>query len=187
MAGSWKQPPRPICALCGYDDYVQSAHLGDGLWEHRCSGPQHVDARTWQETVGGSVDELALEGLAQEWGLYDDLPRCLVPGEPMVEYGVVEHRYKELNPACYRALVARYSHTSLGPKNYTASSFIAGALGRLLKRGELEAIFATATGYWSYNGTISYWALPGSSPESTPLTWEAFARGRGIDPSAWTV
>jgi hypothetical protein len=41
---------------------------------------------------------------AGDLGLYDDLLLCLVPGDPWVEYGVVEHRYKLLRPEIYEAL-----------------------------------------------------------------------------------
>ena len=172
---TFKKPPKPVCALCGVDDDVTTVHLGDGAWRHVCNGSGHSEPRIWEEEVVSSgVDDLALEGLAQEWGLYDDLPKCVITGEPFVEYGIVEYRYKQLNPARYAALIGRYSHTKVGPSHYTTSSFIAGALGRLWKRGDLTATWGTATGYWAYNGVISYWALP-NAPDAGLLTWKEFA------------
>ncbi len=165
---------------------MSTVHLGDGVWQHVCVGDGHADARIWEEVIGGGLDDLALEGLAYEWGLYDDLPKCLVAGEPLVEYGVVEYRYRNLNPGRYAALVDRYSHTSLGPSHYTATSFIAGSLGRLSKRGDLVATFSTATGYWSYNGIVSYWGLPGTDV-NTFMTWDEFARSLGLDPGTWRL
>jgi hypothetical protein len=182
----FKKPAKPVCALCGLDDDVTTVHLGDGVWQHVCTGRAHPEPRVWEESTSGGVDDLALEGLASEWGLYDDLPKCLVPGEPLVEYGVVEYRYKQFNPVRYAALVDRYSHTCLGPSHYTATSFIAGSLGRLWRRGDLAARFSEATGYWSYNGTVSYWGLPGTDLDHE-LSWVDFAHQQGVDPDEWRL
>jgi hypothetical protein len=40
-------------------------------------------------------------GLASELGMYDDLPGCLNPGEPWVEYGIVERRYRDAHPDAF--------------------------------------------------------------------------------------
>jgi hypothetical protein len=184
-----QRPKRSVCSLCVLnDDAITTLHLGDGVWQHTCRGPGHTEPRVWQEESEAGVDELALEGLTLEWRLYDDLPKCLVPGEGFVEYGVVEHRYKLLNPSRYSFLVDRYGHTRQGPKNYTATSFIAGALGRLGRRGDLDAKFGdAATGYWSYNRTISYWMLPKSAAHKCRTTWEEFAHANGLDPADWEL
>ena len=182
-----RRPPKPLSALCVLDDYVTSVHLGEGAWEHTSAGPKHDGPRVWPEVVDSGVDPLALEGLTQEWGLYDDLPKCVVAGEPLVEYGVVEHRYRDLNPNRYHFLLDRYGHTAIAPKNYTASSFIASALGRLWRRGELAATWLPATGRWSYNGTISYYGLPGVDIGAEPITWADFATAEGLDPDSWDL
>lgn len=98
------RPTKPVCALCGVDDDVETVHLGDGVWQHICRGRHHDESRVWNESTAQGVDALQLDGLAYEWGLYDDLPRCVVADEPMVEYGIVEHRYRLLNPVRYGAL-----------------------------------------------------------------------------------
>src|SRR5262249_53154673 len=131
------------------------------------------------------VDDLALEGVTAEWGLYDDLPKCLVHGEPYVEYGVVEYRYSQLNPTRYAFLVNRYGHTEKAPSHYTASSLIASALGRLWQRGDLDGMWGDATGRWSYNSTVSYWRIPTTKSTDEQITWEDFAKANGLDPDAW--
>ena len=47
------------------------------------------------------IDRAEPEGKAAELGLYEDLLRCVVPGEPFVEYGIVERRYEELRPEIF--------------------------------------------------------------------------------------
>src|ERR671929_59508 len=37
-------------------------------------------------------------GIGAKLGVYDDVFLCLSPGEPWLEHGIVEHRYKELSP-----------------------------------------------------------------------------------------
>jgi hypothetical protein len=47
--------------------------------------------------------EARYSGIAAELGVYDDVFLCLSPGEPLLEHGIVEHRYKELCPTAYSA------------------------------------------------------------------------------------
>jgi hypothetical protein len=41
-----------------------------------------------------------------------------------------------------------------------------------------------ATGYWSYNVGISYWALPPGPGRDEVLTYVEFAEREGLDPSS---
>jgi hypothetical protein len=125
-----------------------------------------------------------MEGKTAELGLYEDLPRCLVKGEAFVEYGVVEYRYSQLRPDVYQRLLDDYSHTRIERhKPYTASVFIALALGRLADVGDVLYRVGPATGYWAYNEVISYWALPpGPAEGGDPLSWETFATEAGLNP-----
>lgn len=158
--------------------------LGPGLWALTCPGGGHEPYR-WEATAADRTDEAGASGLAAEMGLYDDLPRCLVAGEPFVEYGVVEHRYSELRPRVYEDLLRRYSHTRIERnKPYTTSVFVASALSWLLRHGDVVVTWADATGYWSYNGVISYWALPPGPAEADRLTWVEYATANGLDPDA---
>lgn len=183
------RPPRParqVCPLCARDDLISVDTIGPGLWQYTCTNGRHPDGSSrWQSSVTDRLDEPAAEGKAADLGLYEDLPRCLVPGEAFVEYGIVEHRYRDLRPDVYEQLVRDYSHTRIERnKPYTASVFIASALGWLKDHGEVLHRIGPATGYWSYNGAISHWALPpGPGDSSEMFTWEDFAPKVSLDPS----
>jgi hypothetical protein len=138
----------------------------------------------WEGTAVSKTDAPeGEEGKAGAMGLPDDLLRCLVPGEPFVEYGIVEHRYSRRRPKEFEQLVKDYSHTRIQRnKPYTASSFIAGTLERMAARGEVLLSWGPASGHWSYNETISYWALPpGPVDLAAKLTYAEFARAEGFD------
>ena len=121
------------------------------------------------------------EGKAAALGLYEDLLHCLMPGEAFVEYGVVEHRYESLRPEVFQRLVEDYSHTRLGRnKPFTASVFIALVLRRLAERGEVLQTVGQATGPWSHNEVISYWALPpGPEDPQARLTFAEYTGSTG--------
>lgn len=176
------QPPRLVCPLCGHDDDVSVVVIGPGLWRYTCSAPRHSPTHSWQTTASGHGAEPELGGKAEALGLYDDLIVCLGVGEPWIEYGVVEHRYSQRRPATYAQLVRDYGHTRLVSKPYTASVFIAAALTRLADRGLVCLQFREATGYWSYNEVISYWALPPPPPLHRALSYASFAADQGLDP-----
>lgn len=180
------RPPRQVCPLCAHDDDVTMVVLGPGMWNYTCTGHTHPDPFQWQSSSSSAstAERELLGGKSEALGLYDDLPACLVPGEAWVEYGVVEWRYSQRNPRIYQQLLDDYGHTRIAPKQYTASAFIASALGRLQDAGILGHHVAEATGYWSYNGVISYWALPPLPPTSNLRTWAAYAAAEGLDPDA---
>ncbi|HLG00161.1 MAG TPA: hypothetical protein VI916_06795 [Acidimicrobiia bacterium] len=78
------KPANIVCPLC-LDDELQFEALGPGGWTVQC--PPHRD-----HPAGGVyrrqttlIDDAGLEeaaGITEDLGLYDDLPRCLVVGEP---------------------------------------------------------------------------------------------------------
>jgi hypothetical protein len=177
-------PGKQLCPLCTRDDLISVQPLGPGVWQYTCLNKKHPGGSFgWQATAAETLYEPPTDDKAAGLGMYDDLPLCLVPGEPFVEYGVVEHRFSQLRPEVYEQLIRDYSHTRLGPKHFTASVFIALALGRLAKHGDLLYRVGPATGYWSYNETISYWALPpGPDTDDRRLSWEQFANHEGLDP-----
>lgn len=82
--------------------------------------------------------------------------------------------------------LATYGHTAIAKRKYTASSFIAGVLGRLYSYGELSGELGAATGYWAYNSTISYWCPAGAQPTKR-ITWADYAADHGIDPMSWPL
>lgn len=186
------RPARQVCPLCASDELVVES-IGPMVWRYTCPNRRHAGGSfSWQGTATDRLDEAAVEGKTADLGLYEDLPHCLVPGEPFVEYGIVEHRYSELRPVVYRQLVDDYSHTRIQRnKPYTASVFIASALGRLADRGEVLYKGGPATGHWVYNEVISYWALPpGPESDADILTWERFRIGArpgpiSLKPQSW--
>jgi hypothetical protein len=159
--------------------------LAPGLWRYTCDNASRHASYTWTGTATSAADELTTDNKTDELGLYDDLPRCLIIGEPFVEYGIVEYRYSVLRPDVYASLIDDYGHTRAGPKQYTASAFIGKAMGTLADRGEVLYRPGQATGYWAYNSGISYWALPpGPTDPSARLSYKDWAMGAGLDPNA---
>jgi hypothetical protein len=184
-----------MCPLCTLDqDHITSTYAGDGVWLHTCTNPpKHAAAITWQQTVGGHLDDLEYGGYAEEWGIYDDLRACFEPRAPFLEYGIVEYLYKQRNPNRFAFLVQRYKHTDLqrrGPHNkddyrYTASSFLGSSLGRMTRHGDLLYRAGEATGRWRYNYVGSYWALAVAEPSAELLTWRDFAKEHNLDPDSY--
>jgi hypothetical protein len=178
-----KRPTRQVCALCGSDDFVTLGSDGPDLWKFTCTGTHHYEPYVWQPTAE-RVAAVGRSGMGEDLGVYDDLLACVAAGE-RVEYGIVEHRFALRSPSTYRQLVETYGHTSIAPTNYSASSFLARALGQLSREGLLQLGESPATGFWSYNGTISSWGQPGE-PETTPLySWASFAAENDFDPTEW--
>jgi hypothetical protein len=109
----------------------------------------------------------------------------VVPGEPFVEYGVVEYRFRMNHPDLFAAHVRDRGHVMLAPGVATASSVrFAATLGRLARTGELASVYGPATGAWSYNSQVTYWARP-PAPAGRRITWAAFCCELGR-PDTWT-
>ena len=106
--------------------------------------------------------EAGYSGIAAELGVYDDVFLCLSPGEPWLEHGIVEHRYKELCPTAYRKVIDRWGHVIQGPRRYSVTAFLTRTWARLAADGLLAAQLGPATGVYRHkrNTTILYWALP---------------------------
>ena len=178
-------PAHQLCPLCGRDDPITIEPIADGIWRYTCSNTVKHSVYTWSGTATSAMDDPTTDNKAEGLGLYSDLPHCLVPGEPFVEYGVVEYRFSLLRPDVYAELIDDYGHTRQGPMKYTASAFIAKAMGTLADRGEVLYKPGRATGYWAYNSGISYWALPpGPENPNEVLTYREFAMREGLDPEA---
>ncbi len=75
--------------------------------------------------------EAGYSGIAAELGVYDDVFLCLSPGEPWLEHGIVEHRYKELRPTAYRQMIDRWGHVIQGPRRYSVTAFLTRTWARL--------------------------------------------------------
>jgi hypothetical protein len=181
-------PHRQVCKLCAHDDEVTMLPIGDGSeWAFTCTATTgHSAPYVW--TVKVERGMAGREGITAELGLYDDLPRCVRVGDPWIEHGILEHRYKLLRPDVYfDELLPRYGHVALKSKRYTTSVFIASALGQLMREGALAWQYAPATGLWNYNHKISFWALPPAPPLEERLTWAEFAGREGLDSKVWDV
>lgn len=183
-------PVRQVCPHCGHDDPENLTWEveGPGLWRYRCVDPSHGDPYDWLTTGKDALSGVGAggDGLADQLGIYDDLLACFTPDGPLLEYGVVEYLYATENPAAYRDLVNRYSHTRRGPTKFSASAFIGAALGRLYREGLLRRVDFKATGSWRFNGRLTAQSLAGSNKDAVE-TWEQFAIGRGLDPNDWPV
>jgi hypothetical protein len=133
--------------------------------------------------------EAGYSGIAAELGVYDDVFLCLSPGEPWLEHGIVEHRYKELCPTAYRQMIDRWGHVIQGPRRYSVTAFLTRTWARLAADGLLAAQLGPATGVYQHtrNTTILYWALPPVPAPQRIRTWADFAADLGINPHGWTL
>jgi hypothetical protein len=176
-----------VCPFCGDADDVSRQRLGPGAWHYECRNVKKHPGTSryeWDGTDDSVIKSDEHGGLAAELGLHTDLLSCIRPGEPWVEYGVVEHRYSEVNPENYKKLIDRFGHTRIASKAYTASVYISLTLGRMIKTGEVSWQSGRGTGYWRYNSDISYWALPPEPPTEDRITYEEYATSIGLDPMA---
>jgi hypothetical protein len=181
-------PPAQVCPLCGHDDVVSIVPGGDSEnWLYVCTGTTHKDPYNWTVAIPSAFAG-GREGVTAELGLYDDLLRCVRAEDPWVEHGIVEYRYSRLNPKVYLGeLIPRFGHRAQGPRHFSASALIAKALGQLRNEGLLAWRYGKATGFWAYNGTISYWAIVPPPPDENRLTWEEFAENGGLAPQEWDL
>jgi hypothetical protein len=176
------RPGNQVCPICGHDDDVEILRAGDE-WVMRCDARSHPPFE-WRPEAQYHRHLSPRSGVAEELGVYDDLLQCVHDG--FAEYGIVEYRFAEHAPQTYRTLVDRYGHTAFGPKKYTTTAFLAGALGQLWREQSVLGVSARATGYWSYNRFAGAYAPPGTPLDSPIASWEDFARsGLGVDPLDW--
>jgi hypothetical protein len=134
------------------------------------------------------LEDLEYAGLTEEWGVYEDLRTCFREGEPFLEHPIIEYRYKNVNPERYAFLVDRYGHIAKdGSKRYTATSFLGGALGRMLHHGDLEHRSGPGTGCFHYDTVIGYWALASDTQDRPLESWAEYAREHRLDPDVWEL
>lgn len=164
------------CCPFHADDDVAGQPLGaDGGFVFTCPRLKgHPTAGTYSWYVAPEPPDLpGLSGLAEELGLAVELPAAIAtyPGQ-WVEFGLVEAAYAAANPKDFASLVARYGHTAVKPTQYSASAFLAATLGRLSAHGDVLFHQGPATGRWSYNGQISWWALSPEPDWTSRTSWE---------------
>ncbi len=182
---------REVCPFHADEDVrgVLTAY-GDGSLAFTCKRRGHpLDGpHSWMRVPaveagpGGS-------GLAAELGLATELPAAVKTfAGRWVEYGLVERAYAMRRPADFARLVDRFGHTALKDKRNTASAFLARYLGSLAARGDVLYHDGSATGRWSYNSRISWWAVaPRPDWEDDRLSWAAAGCAvdyvPGVDPA----
>ena len=131
--------------------------------------------RTRPTTEDAAIDELL-----------EPLLACVNAGEPFVEYGVVEYRFRLARPDLFVAHVRERGHLMLGGRRLASASTarFAKALGRLQSSGELVMVKGPGTGAWRHDQAIGYWARP-PRPTGPLLTWSMFCATKGRSPE-WT-
>ena len=132
------------------DEGVRGEPLGsDGTLTYMCprsKGHPHPGPYTWLQAPAPR-DVPGISGLAADLGLAVELPAALDGFRGRwAEYGVVEHAYATANPKDFALLVDRYGHTAVAAKRYTASAFLAKALGDLSRSGAVLFHEGPATG-----------------------------------------
>lgn len=176
--------PAQVCPLCGHDDLVELVPSGEtDQWLFACTN--HQPSYNWAVAIQSPTQ--GQQGITAEIGMYDDLLLCVKADEPCIEHGVVEYRYQHLRPKLYEDLVAEFGHRAHGPRNFSVSALMARALGQLRDEGLLSWQYAKATGFWSYNGSISYWAKVPAPSADDRITWEQFAVSNGLNPDLWKL
>jgi hypothetical protein len=178
------------CPKCFRADAVTQQKSIDGLWTFTCDDRRdHVDGASfvWDATN----DPTGSDGdVRRSLGAYlAPLRACLTPDEAYVEYGIVEWRFRSLAPHLFAELMAEHGHTRLNPisSKKSTSAYLAQGLGLLAADGELVRVYGTATGTWSYNGRVTYWAAPPAPPTTSRLSWKQFALDSGLDPDDITI
>lgn len=62
-----------------------------------CENPS-CGAYRWTPTVQSADANQMRTGIAEEFGVYDDLLSCVGTEDPWLEYGIVEYRFARLRP-----------------------------------------------------------------------------------------
>ena len=178
------------CPKCYSADEVTQRRSVDRLWTFTCDYTSRHDDRApyvWDDlNEPGGVDGGVQRSLDPYLG---PLRSCVLPDEPYVEYGIVEWRFRERAPVLFEELVREHGHVRLNviDTKKTASAYLAQALGLLAAAGQLVRVYGTATGTWSYNGQVTYWAVPPGPPTTSRLSWKAYAQEHGLDPDDITA
>jgi hypothetical protein len=180
---------RQVCPFHADED-IQGVPTGSGDGSlfficPRTRGHPHGGPHSWLQ-VPQPEGLPGIDGYAAELGLAAELPAAIAQYRGQwVEYGVAERAYALQCPDDFAAIVSRYGHNAVRPKQYTASAFLAGVLGVLSKHGSVLYHLGPATGRWKYNGTISWWAAPPAPDwESACLSWSGSGQDMSYVPGA---
>lgn len=191
------------CPRCfSFDDVRPPRRLPDGQLEYTCTGEHDgTGIYTWSKgpsavetptrptstrrkptgrTGGTSPTNLLAEDAALD-ELLEPLLACVNVGEPFVEYGIVEYRFRISRPDLFIAHVRERGHVMLGARRGAASTATARftkTLRHLETSGELVTVKGPGTGAWRHDQSISYWARP-PRPTGPLLTWSMFCATQG--------
>jgi hypothetical protein len=172
------------CPRCFSADDVSFRRLPDKMVQYHCSARHSSDGEhSWLASMSSvSWTPEGIDGVTDE--LLDPMFRSVLPDEPFVEYGVVEYRFRLSYPELFAAHVRDRGYVMLAPGQATASSVrFAATLGRLARTSELVSVYGPATGAWSYNSQVTYWARP-PAPTGAHISWSAFCSQLGR-PDTW--
>lgn len=174
------------CPRCFTFDDVSSRRLPGRMLEYTCSA-DHGGAgeHVWL----GSLDQ-ATSAFDTDEGVTRDLLQpmltCVRPGDPFVEYGIVEYRLREGYPEIFISHIRDRGHVMLSRGSQATASSVrfASALSQLARGSELLTVYGPGTGAWSHDERISYWARP-PKPTGPYLSWAQFCADQGR-PAEWT-
>lgn len=174
-----------LCRTCFSDDEVVRSRDVDGVWWLTCSRTRkHADGLpySWPERSGRASDGGAGAVTLEQY--LGPLRQCLRPGEPFVEYGVVEWRFRSLAAPLFEELVAEHGHRVFDPRpqRRMASSYLSQALSRLVDRDQAARLYGQGTGLWRDRSDITYWAALPAPPTASRLSWADLARDESVDP-----
>ncbi len=159
--GTWRgEVTGSICPFHA-DEWLVGSRRCDGSTDFTCDRRRgHPGGGPWSWLRAPEPPEVkGIAGLAEALDLATELPAALASlGEGWFEYGLVEREYALRRPDDFAVMVRRWGHTALGPQQYTASSYIAGTLGRLSSQGIVAYHDGVGTGRWSYNSDLSWWS-----------------------------
>jgi len=180
-----------MCTKCFQDDDVQPPkHMGGGQWQYTCTaGHGGSGPHTWSTTVDSSgpssPKKPTLDALTDD--LLEPLMEVFQQEDRWLEYGVVEHRLRQIAPEVFARHVAEAGHHMFGAGATTASkNRISPALRRLRQDGKLVSAIRPSTGAaWQHDGVISFWAKPPAPPAGGTLTWVDYCAVLGR-PDGWT-
>jgi hypothetical protein len=133
--------PLVMCNKCFTADDVTGV-IQAGQYVYTCKNhPQpHVWSVNAPQPKVKKAPVLTQAGFLASVGADEKLLQCVKAGDPWLEYGVVEDRFRRANAELYQLLLDRWSHSARNairggpdtdPSGATVSSVLAGALQRL--------------------------------------------------------
>lgn len=156
------------------DEWSSGTRLEDGSVRHVCTRTAgHPDGGSWTWLEVPEPPASGFSGMADELDLAQKLPAALASlGEGWFEYGLVERAYAQHDPHGFAKMVQQWGHTAQGPQQYSASSYLAGTLGRLSRSGSVAYHPGGGTGRWYYNADISWWSTVPAGPWTARTSWQ---------------